>query len=294
MANRYVPFGYEIQDAVICIVEREAEVVRNVYAMYIQGMSLLNISERLNMLPITYASDGRPWDKNMVKRILENPKYKGKKGYPAIISEEIANLALECKSKKYKHQNEGDKQRLDAYRAKTFCGICGRNMVRMHACSGAKRRLYWKCPNEDCDGHSKNFNEKNLNVIVTGVLNDIAEDLTLVEINTIKDYEKDGKVIQAQNELAAIMENPESEMEDAISKIMHLASVKFNLCKAGDNTAVTENIKKSMAMYPKKAVADGETIGKVIRRIKIYPSKQLTVELINGKEFEKSYMQYAE
>ena len=77
MANRYIPFGYEIRDGVICIVERETEVVQSVYALYIQGMSLLAIAERLNMLPITYASDGRAWDKHMVKRILENPKYKG-------------------------------------------------------------------------------------------------------------------------------------------------------------------------------------------------------------------------
>jgi hypothetical protein len=66
--------------------------------------------------------------------------------------------------------------------------------------------------------------------------------------------------------------------------------VKFNLCKAGDNTALTERIKESMAIYPQKTIADGKTIEKV----KIYPSKQLTVELINGKEFVKSYMQYAE
>ena len=41
MANRYIPFGYEIRDGVICIVERETEVVQSVYALYIQGMSLL-------------------------------------------------------------------------------------------------------------------------------------------------------------------------------------------------------------------------------------------------------------
>lgn len=293
MANRYVAFGYEIRDAEICIVERESEVVKNVYAMYIQGMSLLLISERLNMLPITYASDGRAWDKNMVKRILENPKYRGDKGYPVIISEEIANKALECKSKKYTHQNEEDKERLDAYRTKAICGVCGRNMIRMHTGSGSRRRLYWKCSNEECDGHSKNFNEKNLNGIVTRILNEIAEDLTLVDVSTIRDYEKDSSVIQAHSELIETMENPDSEMEDTISKIMNLASVKFNLCKTADNTAVTEKIKRNMAMYPQKTIADGKIIESVVRRIKIYPNKRLAVELINGKEFEKSYMQYA-
>lgn len=86
MANRYVPFGYEVIDGVTCIVEREAEVVRNVYALYIQGLSLIKIAGRLNMLSITYASDGREWDKHMVKRMLENPKYIGEKGYDKLLS----------------------------------------------------------------------------------------------------------------------------------------------------------------------------------------------------------------
>lgn len=47
MANRYIPFGYEIVDAQVVIIEREAEVVRNVFSLYVQGNSLKTISERL-------------------------------------------------------------------------------------------------------------------------------------------------------------------------------------------------------------------------------------------------------
>ena len=69
MANRYMAFGYEIIDGAVCIVEKEAEVVRNIYLLYIQGLSLQNISDRLKLLPIAYSDDGRPWNKNIVKRI---------------------------------------------------------------------------------------------------------------------------------------------------------------------------------------------------------------------------------
>ena len=47
MANRYIPFGYEIVDAQVVIIEREAEVVRNVFSLYVRGNSLKTISERL-------------------------------------------------------------------------------------------------------------------------------------------------------------------------------------------------------------------------------------------------------
>lgn len=108
MANRYVSFGYEITDGRICVIPNEAEVVRNIYALYIQGLSLLEIANRLNMLTISYANDGRPWNKNIVKRILENKKYTGEDGYPQVISEETARLALECKDKKYTHLSAED------------------------------------------------------------------------------------------------------------------------------------------------------------------------------------------
>lgn len=287
MANRYVPFGYEVIDGVTCIVEREAEVVRNVYALYIQGLSLIKIAGRLNMLSITYASDGREWDKHMVKRMLENPKYIGEKGYPAIITEDIAKLVVECKSKKYIQLSDEDKQRLDAYRAKMRCGVCGSRMVRLHAGSGTIRR-YWKCSNEECVVHRQNFNEKILNSLMADLLNEISEDLTMIETEIVKDYEKNSAVLQAHSELAEKIENPESELEDIITKIMDLAAVKFQLCKEGDNTAVTEKIKEDMAVYAEKTEADGRIIGKIVHKIRIYPNRELVVELINGKELKRN------
>ena len=42
-----------------------------------------------------------------------------------------------------------------------------------------------------------------------------------------------------------------------------------------------------MAIYPKASVPDGTIIEKMFRRIKMYPNKQIAVEFINGKEFER-------
>lgn len=288
MANRYIPFGYEITDGEISIIGRESEVVKNIYALYIQGMSYLDITNRLNLLPISYASDGRKWDKNIVKRILENPKYRGEKGYPPIITEETANTVNECRMKKFTPQSEADKSRGDEYRNKTVCGICGKNMVRLHAGSGKKKRLYWKCSNTDCDGHKRNFNEKMLNMLVADALNEIASDLTRIEFNPESGYEKDITVIQAHNEMIAVMENPQSDAQTMLEKIMNLASAKFNLCEVGDNTAITDKIKEIMAVYSKQEMPDGKIIGKVVRKIKMYPDKEIEIELINGKKIRKN------
>jgi len=288
MANRYVPFGYEILDAKIVIVEREAEVIKSVYSLYVQGNSLKNIAERLNMLPITYAGDGREWDKHMVKRMLENKKYIGFKDYPVIIPPETAELALKCKEKKCSEMNKDDKLKLDAYRQRIKCDVCDSKMQRKHAGSGTRRRIYWQCTNPECTARHRMFKEKILDEMVTGLMNEISEDLTVMEFTEEKDYEKDAEIIRLTNEVHEMMEDSGAEPQSVIDKIMNLASTKFKLCKVGDNSEITKRIKTEFAIYPKKDNVDGEMVQKVIKEIKLHPDKVIRVQLINGKEFERT------
>lgn len=288
MANRYIPFGYEIIDAEVVIIEREAEVVRNVFSLYVQGNSLKNISDRLNMLPISYAGDGRQWDKNIVKRILENKKYAGDKDYPVIIPPETAELALKCKENRGGEITAEDKCKLDSYRKITSCGICGSKMMRKHAGSGKNRRIYWQCTNKECGGSRHMFRENILDRIIAELLNELADDLEMVEYTAEKDYERDTEVIRRTNEINDMIGSPKSEAADVIERIMNLASKKFEMCKVGDNTEITKSIKTELAIYPQKDTVDGNVVSKIISGIKMYPDKHIRVQLINGKEFERT------
>ena len=79
MANRYLPFGYIIIDGEICINEPEAELIRAIFELYAKGKSYSGIAERCMLTGIRYNLDSDKWNKNMVKRIIENDKYTGKK-----------------------------------------------------------------------------------------------------------------------------------------------------------------------------------------------------------------------
>lgn len=287
MANKYIPFGYEISDGEIKIVEREAEVVRNVYSLYVQGCSLKNISERLNLLTITYAGDGRVWDKNMVKRMLENTKYTGDKDYPPIIPRETAETALKCKSEKAGEVSPEDKKFLDALRNKMKCRVCGSKMLRQHAGSGEKRKIYWKCSDVNCVGHRHVLSEKKLGNILASLFDEIADNPGILDTKAEKGYEKNHIVMLASNEAAAVMENLECDTETALKTINQLASVKFDHCHEGDNSEITKKIKECFALYPQKDKADGVLIQQVIERIGVTPDKTLYIKLINGREFER-------
>lgn len=287
MANKYIPFGYEISDGEIKIVEREAEVVRNVYSLYVQGCSLKNISERLNLLTITYAGDGRVWDKNMVKRMLENTKYTGDKNYPPIIPKETAKMVLKCKSEKAGEVSPEDKKRLNALRDKMKCRICGSKMLRQHTGSGEKRKIYWKCSNVNCVGYRHVLSEKKLGNILVSLFDEIADNPGILDTNAEKGYEKNHVVMLASNEVAVIMENPECDTETALEKINRLASIKFDCCHEEDNSEITKKVKECFVLYPKQDKVDGDMIRQVIERIGVTPDKILYIKIINGKEFER-------
>lgn len=287
MANRYMPFGYEIADGEIRIIEREAEAVKNIFNLYVQGESLKNIQERLNITGISYASDGRDWDKNMVKRILDNKKYIGDKGYPVIIPPETFELAKIYKGNKVHKLDEKTKERLDAYHNKARCGICEGMMIRRHSCSREKRKIFWKCGNPDCEGHKHVLNQDRFDTMMARLLNDIAADIEIIKTDYTALMEEKPEISQKTRDVKNMIESTDTEMGEGVSQITELAELWFKHCKTADNSAVTTEIENTMAMYPKSDKVDGKIVNQIIKTIKIMPDKSATITLINGKIFER-------
>ena len=59
------------------IVPEEAEIVKEIYRLYLDGMSLNMIANRLNEKGLTTKGNGSPYRKEVVQRILTNEKYTG-------------------------------------------------------------------------------------------------------------------------------------------------------------------------------------------------------------------------
>lgn len=93
MGKRKLPFGYRLDNGDVIIQNSEADCVRWIFTAYLQGASLKAISEGLNeRLCVRYAP-GKPWNKNMVDRILQDQRYSGDALYPEIISEGLYQSA---------------------------------------------------------------------------------------------------------------------------------------------------------------------------------------------------------
>ena len=75
--QRTIPFGYRMEMGKIVCHPTEAETVKQIFAQYLLGNSMQQIAQRLTEMGTCYHSDVTEWNKNMVKRILENPHYLG-------------------------------------------------------------------------------------------------------------------------------------------------------------------------------------------------------------------------
>lgn len=99
MGNRKLPFGYHMELGEIVPHPQEAELVVHIFQAYIAGESYNSLVAWLREQPVPYDA-GRIWNKNMVARILEDPRYIGDKGYPAILQEETMTSAIKKRSAK--------------------------------------------------------------------------------------------------------------------------------------------------------------------------------------------------
>lgn len=79
--NRVIPFGYCMKKGKITVYLTEAKAVAKIFE-YLNGDSLLQIAKLMEFEKIRYSEDSDHWNKNIVKRIIENEKYLGTEKYP--------------------------------------------------------------------------------------------------------------------------------------------------------------------------------------------------------------------
>ena len=129
MTNRKILYGYQIHDGALAIVPEEQRVVRMVYTLYNAGASYQIISDALNRQNIPFSPEAPLWNKHKVKRVLENARYIGKDGYPAMIdASDFQSVQEKISEKGGKYQVQGKVTPFDRLKPYLRC-TCGEKMV---------------------------------------------------------------------------------------------------------------------------------------------------------------------
>ena len=99
MGNRKLPFGYQMRMGEIIRNEPETKAVQDIFLQYTFGASLKEIAEQMSRTGPAY-DEGKSWNKNMIARILENPKYTGADSYPKLVDIKLFEAAAEKRQTK--------------------------------------------------------------------------------------------------------------------------------------------------------------------------------------------------
>lgn len=140
--NRKQPFGYGVQEGLICCLPAEAETVQEIYRLYIKGISIAQIAKAMTVRGVLYRQGVPDWNKNMVARILDDSRYTGQPPYPAILSQRLFDQAYERRQRNRPRQLAN--QEIRWIRTKVSCAQCGVRLTR----KTDKRHCgaIWCCP----------------------------------------------------------------------------------------------------------------------------------------------------
>lgn len=179
--NGCLGYDYNPEDKSISVNPAEAETVRLIFDLYIQGYGANTIAKRLTELGKVNKKGIVKWTDSGVRGIIKNEKYKGdllmgktytvdpiskrrlenrgeenqyytKNHHEAIVSEEIWDAAKEiCKNRYHSNSNVESGTRTKYARKFAFssmceCGFCGTNLTRRsHHQDTQHKKPVWKC-----------------------------------------------------------------------------------------------------------------------------------------------------
>ncbi|MBQ3076336.1 MAG: recombinase family protein, partial [Clostridia bacterium] len=208
MTYRKYPYGYTVRAGCILPDPKESAVVREIFTAYATGTSYNRLVEQLNSRGEPYDKTGRPWNKNIIARILDCPVYTGSDRYPAIISRELQHAARVARPQTGK--SAADSSLSKEIRRLALCSTCEGVLESVN--KGEKKR--WFCP--VCASRSTALSTGQIQAAVGQILARLTENPDLVQTK-----DRAGETALEETPFPEILEspgfNPETAREMALA-----------------------------------------------------------------------------
>ena len=274
--NRRIPFGYQMKNGEIVTEPRELYAVSKIFADYLKGKSLLEISRSMQEEQIPYhPGEDFSWNKNMVKRILENEKYLGTETYPQLISADIFHRANNKKIKKATNICIVPDE-LKEIRNITLCAECRKRLFR-------NQNGTWNCKTYRCSEFEYVATDQMILSAVLNILNSAIANPSLLDAEAeMSVYTPNGEVVKQKNEISRLMDSTDIEYDRIKAAILELAELKYECCSYDDVPQKTVLLKEIMNGVKRLNTLDVELLLKCAEHITVSHNATIGLELING------------
>ena len=257
----------------------ESQAVKDIFKLYLDGKSMSELARQMSISQISYNGITFDWNKNMVKRILENEKYLGKDGYPVLIDNETFNHANARKKSKATSVNEISEE-LKIIRSLSYCTECGHRLSRF---GGNTQTDKWDCRNPECSRFNYRLTDNMIKDILLHILNAVIANPDLLNTDSeISAYTPSIKVKYQQNELNRLMDNLQIDTEEAKTEILKLAELKYECCTYDEGPQKTEYLKELLSGKEQLNIIDYDLLKSCVSRILIGHFYTIEIEFING------------
>ena len=273
--HRTIPFGYHMVNGEITTKPDEVLAVLTIFSDYIAGLSLNQIAAKQE---VPYY-EGVKWNKNNVKRILENRKYLGEDGYPKLIDEATYQAVQEkCKAKATSLCEISDE--LQAIRNLTFCRECGHRLFRS---GGNYRSEKWDCHNKECNRFLFRLTDQMLTNAILTVLNTVTANPVMLESDSGEPvYTPTPEIIRQEKEIHRMMDGPQIDGDRIKAEIYRLAQMRYDACTYSDSPQKTALIQSILADKGEMQTLDIGIMKETVARITVSHACVIEVEFING------------
>lgn len=277
MANRKLPFGYEMQQGIVCVKNAEAAIVKEIYAAYIRGISYRQITDSLNAQAVPYNEPRKSWNKNMVARILSNELYTGNKTYPAILSDGEYRRAVSAKPATGASLNTTAK----TVRQLARCAACGSALTLSGNKYGWAR---WNCPS--CNAISADAVMPDTIDTLSHILTAMVRNPELIQAPPQVEQTAQGMPERSENEFNLAIQAENFDEATARAKAISLAAARFD--SLGSEDYETMRIQYILARAEQSGGLDTALLRQITSAILIFPTGEVSLELKNGQILKRS------
>lgn len=284
MKNRRFPYGYEMQNGVIIISAKEADTVKRIFREYLNGDNLKIIAERLTEKQVEFLPGEYGWNKNRIKRMIEDKRYIGDNSYPAIVDEDVFKRANAEKNNRRTNAEPIITTEKKILVHKVQCANC-ENKLFHNTNSKLKNSELWYCKNKDCK-FSVYMTVAELEHEITEILN------LLISTPKFTEYEETDiqtepslEIIRMENEIERQLESIDFDKNEIQNMILQCATKKYDAYKGVRH--ITDRLKADFEKSSPLSAFNAELFDRTVSAITIDKDKKVCLKLKNNKIIRK-------
>lgn len=280
-------FGYYLKKGVLTINEEEAEIVRLIFSLYLEGKGINSIRKELEKRAILSPAGLKKWKNSSVQGMLQNEKYEGtlkqlkeitidflehkrvkndgreefiiqENHHEPIVSKEVfQDVQKEIERRKNLKEDKCKYSNRYCFSSKIFCVDCGATFQRRYwNCKHEQKNVVWQCKNNVYFGKRKlNAYGEISGCDSKGIHEDILKTQFLSVLNDIVDN-KEQIIYNVQNtvrEAISRLKDDTKQRKALESSIKKLESRRLKLIELfTDNAIDKEQFTTSNADYTRQ------------------------------------------